>query len=121
MSRTSDIGTAGERAAVEWLRAHRFVIMDTNWRIGRYEIDIVAARGDRVHFVEVKLRKSGGLSTPEEAMTPVKCRALLRAANYYIEQHGITSDCQIDLVAMDYTDNGAITIRYIPNAVNMRW
>lgn len=121
MSKTGDIGAAGERAAVEWLRVHRFIIMDTNWRMGRYEIDIVAARGDKVHFVEVKLRKSGGLSTPEQAMTPTKCRALLRAANLYIEQNGVKSECQIDLVAIDYTDAGSIEIRYIPNAVNIRW
>lgn len=121
MSKTSDIGAAGERAAVEWLRVHRFIIMDTNWRLGRYEIDIVASRGDRVHFVEVKLRKAGGLTTPEEAMTPVKCKALLRAANLYIEQYNVTLDCQIDLVAIDYTDDGRISVRYVPDAVNPKW
>ena len=64
----------GEELAVAWLRAHGFIIMDRNWRMGRYELDIVAARGDRVHFVEVKLRREGGLTRPEEAMTPAKGR-----------------------------------------------
>ena len=57
MSRTGELGAAGEELAVAWLRAHGFIIMDRNWRMGRYELDIVAARGDRVHFVEVKLRR----------------------------------------------------------------
>ena len=88
MSRTGELGAAGEELAVAWLRAHGFIIMDRNWRMGRYELDIVAARGDRVHFVEVKLRREGGLTRPEEAMTPAKGRALLRAANCYIETCG---------------------------------
>lgn len=121
MSKTAEIGAAGERAAVEWLRAHRFVIMDTNWRMGRYELDIVAARGDIVHFVEVKLRKVGSLTSPEEAMTPTKNRALVKAANLYIELNGVTLDCQIDLIAMDYTPQGEMAIRYIPNAVTLAW
>ena len=102
MSRTGELGAAGEELAVAWLRAHGFIIMDRNWRMGRYELDIVAARGDRVHFVEVKLRREGGLTRPEEAMTPAKGRALLRAANCYIETCGVMLDCQIDLIAVEY-------------------
>ncbi len=77
MSMTGELGAAGEELAVGWLRAHGFLIMDRNWRMGRYELDIVAARGERVHFVEVKLRRAGGLTQPEEAMTAAKGRALL--------------------------------------------
>lgn len=121
MTKAGELGAAGERVAVEWLRAHGFIIMDRNWRNGRYELDIVACRGDMIHFVEVKLRRQGGLTTPEEAMTPAKERALLRAANTYIELHGITLDCRIDLIAVDYTPEGATTVRYVPNAVTVRW
>lgn len=95
--------------------------MDRNWRNGRYELDLVASRGDRVHFVEVKLRRQGGLTTPEDAMTPAKERALLRAANSYIELHEVKLDCQIDLIAVDYTTEGFATVRYIPDAVTLGW
>ena len=145
MSRTGELGAAGEELAVAWLRAHGFIIMDRNWRMGRYELDIVAARGDRVHFVEVKLRREriaisgvgyagfvadsigdiqhrdGGLTRPEEAMTPAKGRALLRAANCYIETCGVMLDCQIDLIAVEYAPDGSTEVRYVPDAVTLRW
>ena len=121
MSRTGELGAAGEELAVAWLRAHGFIIMDRNWRMGRYELDIVAARGDRVHFVEVKLRREGGLTRPEEAMTPAKGRALLRAANCYIETCGVMLDCQLDLIAVEYAPDGSTEVRYVPDAVTLRW
>ena len=121
MTRTGELGAAGEELAAAWPRAHGFLIMDRNWRMGRYELDIVAARGDRVHFIEVKLRREGGLTLPEEAVTPLKCRALVRAANCYIETFGVTLDCQIDLIAVEYAPDGRTKVRYIPDAVAPKW
>lgn len=121
MSFTLEIGAKAERAAVEWLRREGFLIMDTNWRSGRYEIDIVAQRGDTVHFVEVKCRRAGSLTTPEEAVTPSKARSLVRAANDYIAAHAIDTDCSIDLIAADMMPDGGFEIRYIPGAVQPRW
>ena len=121
MSETQLRGAEGEEAAVGWLRAHGFLIMDRNWRMGRYELDIVASRHDRLHFVEVKLRGAGGLTTPEEALTPAKQRALLRAANLYIETMGVQLDCQIDLAAVYRLPDGTLSVRYIPDAVPNRW
>lgn len=121
MSRTGELGAAGENLAAAWLRAQGFIIIDRNWRMGHYELDIVASHGETVHFVEVKLRREGGLTTPEEAMTQAKGRALVRAANYYIEFYGLTLDCRIDLIAIDYRPDGSTCIRYVPNAVTPRW
>lgn len=74
-----------------------------------------------MHFVEVKLRREGGLTRPEEAMTPAKGRALLRAANCYIETCGVMLDCQIDLIAVEYAPDGSTEVRYVPDAVTLRW
>lgn len=121
MSLTLEIGARAESAAVEWLRRKGFLIMDTNWRSGRYELDIVAQKGDTVHFVEVKCRRAGGLTTPEEAVTPSKAKSLMRAANDYISIHGLDVDCSIDLIAADMMPDGSFEIRYIPGAVQPRW
>jgi len=40
-----------------------------------------------VHFIEVKTRRAGGLTTPEEAITPRKFASLRRAAEAYMAQH----------------------------------
>ncbi len=121
MTENARRGAIGEEAAVEWLRSNGFMIVDRNWRSGRYELDVVAKCGDTLHFVEVKLRSADGLTAPEDAMTSAKSRTLLRAANLYINEFGVKCDCQIDFIAVDYADGEICGIRYIPNAVNPRW
>lgn len=118
---TSALGARGEKAAVDFLRAGGYLIIHTNWRSGRYELDIVAEKDGAVHFVEVKYRKAGGLTLPEDAMTASKAKALLKAANQYIAQQGIESDCHVDLAAVDAWPDGTMDIRLIPDALNLRW
>ena len=69
-----EAGLRGEQAAAEWLIANGFELLHRNWRSGRYELDIVALREGVLHVVEVKCRRSGALSPPEEAMTPASSR-----------------------------------------------
>lgn len=68
-------GAEGEQAAVEWLRANGYLIVERNWRYGRYEIDIIAERFDTLHIIEVKTRKKGSLTSAEDAIDERKCRS----------------------------------------------
>jgi len=120
MNERAQIGAEGERLAAEWLREHGFRILHTNWRRGRYELDIVAAREGTVHFVEVKCRKGEGLTTPEEAITRAKFAALSKAAQAYIALYGVGGEVQFDLVAVEH-DGGRWTVRYVPNAMYSSW
>ena len=86
---SADTGRRGEQAAVDYLRRVGFAILERNWRSGRYELDIVARRWDELHFIEVKTRRAGGLTTPEEAITPRKFASLRRAAEAYMAQHRV--------------------------------
>ncbi|MFR9651769.1 MAG: YraN family protein [Rikenellaceae bacterium] len=117
----SQIGSRGERAAVKWLRERGFVIVDLNWRSGRYEIDIVAQRLGVTHFVEVKSRSVSGYTTPEEAITPTKREAMIRAARIYNAQHFVVDEVQFDLIAVEVGFDGELTVRYIENIVEFRW
>lgn len=121
MNYTLQTGARAEEAAAGYLRSMGYKIVATNWRSGRYELDIVAEKCDTLHFVEVKCRKAGGMTTPEEAMTPAKAGALLKAANAYIESNAVMLDCQIDLVAADLMPDGSYIMRLIPNAVTLQW
>lgn len=111
---------AGEQAATEYLLGEGFTILDRNWRNGRYELDIVATRADTLHIVEVKLRRRGGLTTPEQAITYAKFDSLCKAARAYIAVKNIDMEVQFDLIAIDSSSAG-FEIRYIPNAMTPRW
>jgi putative endonuclease len=83
-------------------------------------LDIVARRGDVLHFVEVKARRARALTTPEDAITGTKFRALQRAATSYIAVYDIDLEVQFDAIAVEYWPGGH-EIRYIPNAMTPNW
>lgn len=121
MSFTRERGDLGEWVAADWLRRNGFLIMERNWRYGRYEIDIIASRWDTVHFVEVKTRHTGSLTTPEDAITEDKARALRKAASAYIAARHLTRELQFDLIAVEIAPDGASDVRYVENAMQYGW
>ena len=121
MSTTAETGRAGERAAAEYLRRAGYEICALNWRSGRYELDIVARKAGIVHFVEVKTRRAGGLTTPEEAITPRKFASLRRAAEAYMAQHRVRLEPQFDLAAVDLFPDGSLNVRFTERAMECNW
>ena len=115
------IGQEGERLAVAELRRQGFLIEERNWRNGRYEIDIIARRWDELHFVEVKSRKAGGWTTPEEAFDEAKFRSLKRAAQLYIALHNSPEEPVFDLCAVETYPDGRSEIRLIEQARVSHW
>ncbi|MBQ5393559.1 MAG: YraN family protein, partial [Alistipes sp.] len=95
-----------------------------NWRSGRYELDIILTHWDTLHFVEVKTRRAGGLTTPMEAMTEQKCNALRRAARAFVAQQGRTYEgyrLQFDLAAVTMYDDGRTEVEMYENVVEFGW
>ena len=121
MYSSSEVGRFGENKAVEWLRCNGYLICSQNWRSGNLEIDIVAQKCDSLHFIEVKTRRMGGLTSPEYAMNRRKIEALKRIANIYIAHYQIDLELQFDLVAVDLLDEQNYEIRYIPNVIECNW
>ncbi len=117
----SHIGRTGEQLAVEWLRQRGYLIRDLNWRCGRYEIDIVAERLGVVHFVEVKSRSLSGYATAEDSIDAAKREAMIKAARLYYAQHNLSDEVQFDLIAVEQSGNGEVSVRYVDNIVVFRW
>ena len=76
----------GEEIAAEFLRAKKFVIIESNFRTRGGEIDLVARdpNGELV-FVEVKTYASDSLTPLEEAIPRWKQRKLIRTARHYLD------------------------------------
>lgn len=84
-------GRAAEDAAARALRSAGFTILARNLRTPAGEIDVVAERGGRIVFAEVKARRAGGSAgSAEEALTPSKLRRVARAAEHVLRARGLT-------------------------------
>lgn len=118
---TAETGQLGEQAAADYLRGEGYEICARNWRNGRYELDIVARKGDTFHFVEVKTRRAGALTPPEYAVTAQKFRALHRAATLYMALAGRDCEAQFDLAAVEITPGAEARVCLIENALEYNW
>lgn len=118
---TAETGQRGEQATAEYLRQAGYSIRAQNWRQGRDELDLVALRGEILHFVEVKTRREGSLTPPEAAATRRKFRALTRAAACYLRTTGWTGEVQFDVAAVELTSDGEARVELIENALEYNW
>ena len=106
MARHNETGSRGERLAREHLLTLGYTIIDTNVKIGHYEIDFVSMHGSRIVFVEVKTRSSD-ISDPTDAIDERKMRRLCIAADSYIRTYDIPHEPQFDVITIiDSPDTG---------------
>ncbi len=114
-------GAIGEQAAVDYLRQNGFMIVERNYRVGRSEVDIIASRYDELHFVEVKTRKFGTMTAPEDALTEQKARALRRAASAYMAQHRSPFEPRFSLIAIEMVGERVERLRFVEDALQYNW
>jgi len=100
-------GKKGEQLAADWLTANGFHILHRNWRHGRYEVDIIAAKDNAIHFVEVKCRKSGVYGSPEQSVSRKKIEHLLQGAQGWLLNYGGLTRIQYDVLAITLRKNAA--------------
>jgi putative endonuclease len=100
MAEHNDLGKRGEEIAVRFLAGKKYRILETNWRKGRNEIDVIARDGRYVVIVEVKTRQSNFFMEPETAVTRDKQRSLIRAANAYIRSKNILEEVRFDIISV---------------------
>ena len=105
MSEANELGKQGEEIATTYLTKKGYTILDTNWRAGRNEIDIIARDKDFVVIVEVKSRSSSTFTEPEEAVTRDKQVALIRAANAYVFRKNINLEVRFDIISIIHNKN----------------
>jgi putative endonuclease len=113
---THAVGVRGEELAREYLEHRGMQIVETNYRFGKGEIDIIAADGEYLVFCEVKMRRSGEYGPPEYALTAAKQRQVRRVALEYLADRRIREQaCRFDVVAIEWSRD-LPSIRHIPNA-----
>jgi putative endonuclease len=114
-----ETGKLGERLAQEYLNKRGCKILAANYRVGRLgEIDLIAASGDRICFIEVKTRTGNTYGTPAEAVSWKKRQTIRQVAACYLKAHGATdAPVQFDILEIRVTREGKLeNIHYLEQA-----
>lgn len=106
MAKHHDIGKWGENMASTWLKENGFTIQERNWKIGHLEIDLIATKGEWLHFIEVKTRSSNQWGTPETSVNYKKFNRWRSAAQGYLRQQRKYRWIQFDIIAITLQSNG---------------
>ena len=101
-----EFGKAAEAAAVSFLKAKGYKILERNYKNKFGEIDIIAQDKGVICFIEVKARHSLNLGAPEEAVSARKQRQISRVAVSYLKSKKLLECCaRFDVVALLYESN----------------
>lgn len=108
-SETQKIGEFGETLACEYLSNNSFTIIDRNYYQKIGEIDIVARKDKKIHFIEVKtvscetLEKIDSLAIkPENNFTYQKSHKFKKIIEYYVMNKHVSHETaiQVDLITI---------------------
>jgi putative endonuclease len=115
MAKHLETGNLGERLAREYLLERGWPILETNWRCGRAEVDIIAKEGEALVFVEVRARREASV-VPEATISGRKMRLLAAAAARYMEQSGHDWEIRFDVITVKLGASGPPEIEHIVDA-----
>ena len=108
-------GNLGEDLEFEFLKKKSYEILERNWHYSKFaEVDIVAKKGDKVIFFEVKTRSSTNFGHPLEAISFKKLERIYKAALNYIEVNDLR-DFQIQIDAISIVGLKFPKIEHIEN------
>jgi putative endonuclease len=109
-------GLLGQQAAEAHLMQKGLRILARNYRIKTGEIDLIAADGTYLVFIEVKTRASDGYGDGREAVTLNKQRRIIKTAMYYVVRYGLAErDIRFDVVEVTVRE-GVYFVEHIADA-----
>ncbi len=116
MALHNELGKDGELAAVNFLKSIGYALITTNWRVGKYEIDIIAKEKDTLVFIEVKTRKTAAYGHPSEFLSLKQMRNIMEAAEMYMQKNNISLNARFDLVTLLKESGKGFKIEHFPAA-----
>jgi putative endonuclease len=96
------IGNFGESLARDFLSRKGYRIIGGNKKIGRWEIDIIAAVGGLTIFVEVKTTATVEATPAEEMLTRRQIEILKKAITFYCWKYKTNlSNTRLDFISIN--------------------
>lgn len=112
--KTDELGKWGENLAYNYLTSHGYAIVDQNWRMEHFEIDIIAMKEGRLVFVEVKTRSDIN-GDPIEAITRRKIMNMVQSANAFVQMRDMPHEIQFDIITISGTPE-EYKLEHLPDA-----
>ena len=84
---STDTGRKAEAAARVYLEMRGFKVLEQNWRLPSHEIDIIASKGNVVHFVEVRYRAKDDQGGGFDSITASKVKKMRQGAWAWVDQN----------------------------------
>jgi putative endonuclease len=100
MGITKETGDFGEKLAAGLLIEKGYLIIESNYRYRRSEIDLIAEKDGILVFVEVKTRKNSRFGYPEDFVTERKVEMITSAAEQYVFENGWKNDIRFDIISI---------------------
>jgi len=115
---TKETGDTAEHVARGYLEEKGYKILNTNWRVGHLELDIVAQDGDELVIVEVKSRMGEPFEHPVDALSDKKIKKVITAAEAWIQFHNWPGETRFDLILVTIYGTNEFDIEHYDNAFN---
>lgn len=94
------VGTRAEDLAADYLLSQGYTVVARRAKLTHGELDVVALKGDKVIFVEVKVRNTE-YETAEASLNEGKVARVKAAAEEYLAANGLQeSEVRFDLIAI---------------------
>lgn len=119
MDNHNKVGVFGEQIAKKHLENLSYTILETNWRWGKGEIDIIAKIDAILVFVEVKTRKTADFGDPEEAVSTQKQNLFYELSTEYMYRLNYEGEFRFDIIAI--TLEPQLDIRHFEDAFFPLW
>ncbi len=103
----------GERRAVRWYRLRGYRILGANVWAGGNELDVIARRGRKLVFCEVKEKRHDRYGDPLEMVGPEKQRRLRHAAESWLAAHPDAAELDLSFEVVAVRDG---RLERLPNA-----
>ena len=116
MARHNETGKKGEELARQYLVDAGWQLLETNWRRGRAEIDLIAMDGEVLVFLEVKTRRTTTYGAPEEGISDRKIELMAHGASVYMEEIGHEWEIRFDVISIFWPHGREPEISHLKDA-----
>lgn len=115
MAKHHKFGEEGEKAAQEFLVNKGYELIEINYILHPYEVDIIAIDNNTIVFIEVKTRQTDLYGHPIEFITGKKEQNLIRVADYYLQYKRPNTEGRFDVITL-YKKEGVFILEHFVNA-----